>query len=63
MQRAKGDKAHVNREVSVTPGPAEDEIDELTEEYEEQVVIKQDEKEAEAKREPSVPAQQLMNRT
>ncbi|KAF9967943.1 Transcription factor TFIIIB component B [Mortierella alpina] len=48
---------------SKTPGPAEDEVDELAEDYEEQVAIKQDEKEAEAKREPSVPAQQLMSKT
>ncbi|KAF9952003.1 Transcription factor TFIIIB component B [Mortierella alpina] len=60
---ANGDKGKVDREMSETPGPAEDEVDELAEDYEEQVAIKQDEKDAEAKREPSAPAQQPMNKT
>ncbi|KAF9576419.1 Transcription factor TFIIIB component B [Mortierella alpina] len=61
--RAKGVKGDIDREHSATPGPAEDEVDELTEEYEEQVSIKQDEKEVETKREPSAPAQQPTNKT
>ncbi|KAG9327089.1 hypothetical protein KVV02_008719 [Mortierella alpina] len=62
-QRANGGKGHGDREVSQAPGPVEDVVDEPAEEYAEQVAIKQDEKEAEAKREPSVPAPQLKNKT